>query len=94
MPSETRTWSIGTIQAVPITVTGGRWPVHAVTLTLNGSNQPATYYLVREDARGTLTYAVGPLTKIGRFQMSIAVSDERGCEATLAAPWPIVTVTK
>jgi hypothetical protein len=79
---------------VEISVGGGRAPVRAVTVDLDGDGQPAWYYLMG-DARGTLAYTLGPLgAKTGRFQMSVSVVDERGCEAMLGAPLPVVQVQR
>lgn len=64
-----------------ITVTGGRWPVHYVSVELVGDGQPAAYWWA-EDARAVSSYPFLPLPRSGRFTYTVQVVDEFGCAAS------------
>jgi hypothetical protein len=72
-------WKKATTTLLPITIAAGA-PVHAVTIDFIGDGQPA-FYFVPSEGRGTITYPITPV-RSGRYEVTIAVVDERGCEGT------------
>jgi hypothetical protein len=67
---------------VDLTITSVK-PVHAVSIQLVGSGLPA-FYFTGYDLRGASSFAIGPLTRAGRFLMNLTVTDEWNCSATQA----------
>ena len=59
--------------------------VVSIRVDLIGDGQPGWYYVTVDmaDGRPTLTALWGPLTRAGRFEMTVAIVDAQGCEATL-----------
>lgn len=56
--------------------------VVSIRVDLWGDGQPGWYY-VMDDGRPALTVLWGPLTRAGRFELTVALVDAQGCEATL-----------
>lgn len=69
------------IVELPINVSSAS-NVVSIRVDLWGDGRPGWYY-VMDDARPAPVLLWGPFTMAGRFEMTVAIVDAQGCEATL-----------